>query len=87
MRRETAEGWKLEAGVLCVSCPRCAFTFDAAHEDTYGDGGHRCPACGERDLEAELGQRARVEFGVGLVTGLVGSGALALVWYLAGRVA
>ena len=35
----------------CVSCPECAFTFDAMH--TTQDGAdYDCPACGENELAA-----------------------------------
>ena len=32
----------------CVSCPECAFTFAADHQDE--DGGYSCPACAEDEL-------------------------------------
>ena len=35
----------------CVSCPDCAFTFDAMHT-TQDGGGYDCPACGENELAA-----------------------------------
>jgi rubrerythrin len=37
--------------VACWSCPDCAFTFDAMHEDA--EGGYSCPACAEIRLTAE----------------------------------
>ena len=33
----------------CVSCPECAFTFAADHQDE--DGNYSCPACAEDDLD------------------------------------
>jgi hypothetical protein len=47
--------WPREHGVICVSCPECAFTFDAAHRSR--DGGYDCPACAELRLEEELAVR------------------------------
>lgn len=44
--------WEREDGVECVVCPVCAFTFDAAHEDTTG--GYSCPACAEVKLREIL---------------------------------
>lgn len=49
--------WAIDT-VTCVSCPACAFTFDAVHSDA--DGGYSCPACAEVRLKAEL-DRLRVE--------------------------
>jgi hypothetical protein len=40
-----SEPWEREEHVDCVSCPECAFTFDACHEDR--DGGYSCPLCAE----------------------------------------
>jgi hypothetical protein len=33
------------------TCPDCAFSFDASHEDT--NGGYSCPCCAEARLTAE----------------------------------
>ena len=44
--------WQLEPNVTCVVCPRCAFTFDAVHEDVP-NGGHSCPLC-EIDRQAQV---------------------------------
>ena len=38
------EKWEREEGVTCVSCPRCAFTFDASHV-TQTTGRYDCPCC------------------------------------------
>ena len=40
--------WTVEHGVLCVACPACAFTFDAAHTDNNAPR-YSCPACGYDD--------------------------------------
>ena len=44
--------WLREGHVDCVSCPNCAFTFDACHEDR--DGGYTCPVCREIELTKAL---------------------------------
>lgn len=46
------EPWEDIAGVLCVICPQCAFTFDAFHESAKG--GYTCPNCEECRLTAEV---------------------------------
>lgn len=53
-----AEGreWVIDDTVTCVSCPDCAFTFDAFHEDA--SGGYSCPACAEARLTAEVARLA-----------------------------
>lgn len=47
-----ADAWLKEDGVTCVSCPECAFTFDAFHTDV-DSGGYSCTACAELRLEDE----------------------------------
>lgn len=49
----SVDGWIIEKGVECVSCPACAFTFDAQHL-TVGTDGYTCPACAENALEDAL---------------------------------
>ena len=44
--------WLREGHVDCVSCPVCAFTFDACHEDQ--GGGYSCPLCAEARLVEQL---------------------------------
>lgn len=44
--------WQIEAGVTCVACPDCAFTFDAVHIDQ--NGGYSCPSCAEARQAADL---------------------------------
>lgn len=51
--------WAREAGVTCVVCPDCAFTFDENHTDVPDDG-YTCPLCGELKLQAALDE-ARTE--------------------------
>jgi hypothetical protein len=46
------EEWLREGHVDCVSCPVCAFTFDACHEDQ--GGGYSCPLCVELRLQEQL---------------------------------
>ena len=43
----TRQDWAMTEGVTCVSCPDCAFTFDAAHTEVdQAEGGpYDCPAC------------------------------------------
>lgn len=41
----SASDWVTVQGVECVSCPGCAFTFDASHTD-IDTGGYTCPMCG-----------------------------------------
>jgi hypothetical protein len=53
--RETLKEWGREDGVECVSCPDCAFTFDAFHRDDSDDE-YSCPACAESRLEAQLAE-------------------------------
>ena len=43
---EVTSSWAVEEGVTCVSCPDCAFTFDASHSED-GSGIYDCPACME----------------------------------------
>ena len=43
--------WDRAVAVTCVECPKCAFTFDATHEDE--DGGYSCPQCDQLALQAE----------------------------------
>lgn len=51
-----SNGWPVERGVTCVSCPDCAFTFDAMHADE--DGSYSCPLCAEaRSLAASPAER------------------------------
>ena len=40
--------FELEAAVVCVVCPGCAFTFDAVHEDDDGSRNYTCPVCGTK---------------------------------------
>lgn len=47
------EGWELEYDVICVSCPDCAFTYDAIHKLDATDE-YSCPLCAEARLEREL---------------------------------
>lgn len=52
---DDARAWERAQGVECVSCPQCAFTFDAAHTTHRGDGvyeGYDCPLCAESALAA-----------------------------------
>src|SRR6266545_4315065 len=35
------------------TCPACAFTFDACHQDDTPEGGYSCPSCAELRLQAE----------------------------------
>lgn len=50
-----AADWVEEAGVTCVVCPVCAFTFDATHmvPDTTA---YSCPACAEIELAKALAE-------------------------------
>lgn len=50
--------WEREEGVVCVSCPDCAFTFDAVH--TNDDGSYLCPVCGELALAARVEELDRL---------------------------
>jgi hypothetical protein len=47
MTAEKRHGWTVWAGVTCVECPSCAFTFDAGHVLTR-EVGFECPECGRR---------------------------------------
>lgn len=42
---ENTDAWQVTESVTCVSCPECAFTFDADHGEA--GGGYDCPACME----------------------------------------
>jgi hypothetical protein len=45
------------------TCPACAFTFDACHQDDKPEGGYSCPACAELELQAEAATlRAALEY-------------------------
>jgi hypothetical protein len=35
------------------TCPACAFTFDACHQDDTPEGSYSCPCCAELRLQAE----------------------------------
>lgn len=65
MTRISPEDWMASVGVM-VSCPGCAFTFDANHRDE--DGGYSCPLCDDFDLAAFANAKAqwsRETFGPG----------------------
>lgn len=52
MIRHEQDAWLACEGDKMVSCPDCAFTFDAFH--TTPDGRYECPSCDYDDLIAAL---------------------------------
>ncbi len=55
------------------TCPACAFTFDACHQDDTPEGGYSCPSCAEQRLQAgaaalraALGHMTSCDHGQGL---------------------
>jgi hypothetical protein len=53
---DVRDGWEVEHGVICVTCPDCAFTFGAEHRDA--GGGYTCPLCASPPAPVE-GTRER----------------------------
>jgi ribosomal protein L37AE/L43A len=47
------EAWAVERGVMCVVCPRCAFTFAKDHMPD-SDGLWTCPCCRESELSVKV---------------------------------
>lgn len=73
--------WLVTEGVRCVSCPDCAFTFDAMHEDQ--DGTFSCPACELSEEPERLGvlHYVAIIMALALPTGaLFGTGVSVATW-------